>query len=133
MFKIFYRQTDPGKMVIFLYLKNVFEVLDIKLVCFDLLLRWTLLQGLCWQKPFESIYLHKEGTLSALIPGGSFRAKYKDVIFARVNHESIELLNYDGKNCNDSKDYNYDNCKQNYIHKVCLKDIIDYPSFSFPR
>ena len=48
----------------------------------------------------------------------SFRAKYKDVIFARVNHESIELLNYDGKNCNDSKDYNYDDCKQEYIYKV---------------
>ena len=72
-----------------------------------------------WSKPFELLYLHKEGVLSALIPGGSFRAKYKDVIKARVNHESIELLNYDGKNCNDSKDYNYDNCKQNYIHKVC--------------
>ena len=71
-------------------------------------------------KPFESIYLHKEGTLSALIPGGSFRAKYANIVKARVNHESIELLNYDGKNCNDSKDYNYDDCKQNYIHKVCL-------------
>ena len=71
-----------------------------------------------WSKPFELLYLHKEGTLSALIPGGSFRAKYAAVAFARINHESIELLNYDGKNCNDSKDYNYDNCKQNYIHKV---------------
>ena len=74
-------------------------------------------------KPFEFVYLHKEGTLSALIPGGSFRAKYADVAFARVHHESIELLNYDGKNCNDSKDYSYDNCKQNYIYKVCLNVI----------
>ena len=86
-----------------------------------------------WSKPFELLYLHKEGVLSALIPGGSFRVKYADIAQARVNHESIELLNYDGKNCNDRKDYSYDNCKQNYIHKVCLKYIIGHFSFSFLR
>ena len=85
-----------------------------------------------WSKPFELLYLHKEGVLSALIPGGSFRAKYADIVYAHVTHESVELLNYDGKNCNVSKDYSYDNCKQNYIHKVCLKYIFDNFSFSFP-
>ena len=69
-------------------------------------------------KAFDALYLHKEGTLSAPIPGSSLRAKYADLYKASVTHQSIELLNYDGKNCNNDGDYNYDTCKENYIYKV---------------
>ena len=69
-------------------------------------------------KPFDLLYLHKEGTLSAAIPGSSLSAKYADLYDAFVTHESIELLNYDGKNCNNDGEYNYDKCKQDYIYKV---------------
>ena len=69
-------------------------------------------------KAIDTLILHKEGTLSAPIPGSSLRAKYADLYKASVTHQSIELLNYDGKNCNNDGDYNYDQCKENYIYKV---------------
>ena len=66
---------------------------------------------------FGTLYLHQEGTLSAPIPG-SLKSEYDEVQQASVTHESIELLNYDGKNCNNDVEYNYDKCKQDYIYKV---------------
>ena len=69
-------------------------------------------------KAFDTLFLHKEGTLSALVPGSFLSAKYADLSTASVTHESIELLNYDGKSCKNDGDYNYDRCKQDYIYKV---------------
>ena len=69
-------------------------------------------------KAFDTLYLHKEGTLSAPTPGSSSKSKYADLYAASVTHESVELLNYDGKNCNNDGEYNYDKCKQDYIYKV---------------
>ena len=69
-------------------------------------------------KVFGTLYLHKEGTLSAPIPGSSLRTKYADLYEASVIHESIEMLNYDGKNCKNDNKYNYDKCKHDYIYKV---------------
>ena len=69
-------------------------------------------------KAFDTLYLHKEGTLSAPIPGSSLRTKYADLYQASVTHESIELLHYDGKKCKSDGKYNYDKCKQDYIYKV---------------
>ena len=69
-------------------------------------------------KVFDTLYLHAEGTLSAPIPGSSLRTKHADLYGAAVTHESIELLNYDGKNCKNDDKYNYDKCKHDYIYKV---------------
>ena len=69
-------------------------------------------------KAFGTLYLHQEGTLSAPIPGSLLKSEYDEVQRASVTHESIELLNYDGKNCNNDVEYNYDKCKQDYIYKV---------------
>ena len=69
-------------------------------------------------KAFDTLYLHKEGTLSAPIPGSLLKSRYEEIYEASVTHESIELLNYDGKNCNNDGEYNYDKCKQDYIYKV---------------
>ena len=66
-------------------------------------------------KAFDKMYLHKEGALSAQIPGSQSSARYADLY---VIHESIELLNYDGKHCNNDAEYNHDQCKQDYIYKV---------------
>ena len=73
-------------------------------------------------QPFNTLYLHKEGTLTAPIPGSSLGATYADLYIASVTHESIELINYDGKNCNNDGEYNYDKCKQDYIYKVSLNE-----------
>ena len=69
-------------------------------------------------KAFDKMYLHKEGALSAQIPGSQSSARYADLYTASVIHESIELLNYDGKHCNNDAEYNHDQCKQDYIYKV---------------
>ena len=73
-------------------------------------------------KVFDVLYLHKEGTLSAPIPGSWQPTKYVDLYETYVIHESVELLNYDGKNCKNDGDYNYDKCKQDYIYKVYLNE-----------
>ena len=75
-----------------------------------------------YSKEFYALYLHKEGTFSAPIPGSSLRAKYADLYRASVTHESIELLNYDGKKCNMESEYNYDKCKQDFIYRVSMKE-----------
>ena len=67
---------------------------------------------------FDVLYLHKEGTFSAPIPGSLIKSRYEEIYEASVTHESIELLNYDGKDCNNDGEYNYDKCKQDYIYKV---------------
>ena len=69
-------------------------------------------------KVFDTLHLHKEGTLTAPIPGSSLRTKYVDLYRASVTHESIELLDYNGKNCKSDSKYNYDKCKLDYIYKV---------------
>ena len=77
-------------------------------------------------KAFDTLYLHKQGTLSAPIPGNplnvmgtmSISAKYAELSSVYVIHESIELLNYDGENCNNDREYSYDKCRQDYIYKV---------------
>jgi hypothetical protein len=69
-------------------------------------------------KAFDTLYVHKEGTCLAPIPGSSLRAKYADLYRTSVTHESIKLLNYDGKKCENDGEYNYDRCKQDYIYKV---------------
>ena len=73
-------------------------------------------------KAIDTLYLHKEGTLTAPIPGSSLGATYADLYIASVTHESIGLINYDGKNCNTDAEYNYDKCKQDYIYKVSLNE-----------
>ena len=84
----------------------------------DYIVRQGIKSVVIYSKPFEKLYLHNEGTISAPIPGSSMSAKYADLYRAWVTRESIELLNYDGKNCNNDDDYNYDKCKQDYIYKV---------------
>ena len=71
-------------------------------------------------QPFNTLYLHEKGTLTAPIPGSSIGATYADLYISSVTHESVELINYDGKNCNTDAEYNYDKCKQDYIYKVSL-------------
>ena len=75
-------------------------------------------------KPFVDLYMHKEGTLWAPISGSLLKSKYNEIYHASVTHESIQLLNYDGMNCNNDGKYNYDKCKQDYIYKVPYTCII---------
>ena len=64
------------------------------------------------------LFLHKYDMMSAPVPAATAAAKFKNVQSASVTYESVNLLNYDGKPCNDDMRYNYDDCKQEYIYKV---------------
>ena len=64
------------------------------------------------------LFLHKYDMISAPVPGATAAAKFKNIKIASVTYESVNLLNYDGKPCNNDIQYNYDACKQEYIYKV---------------
>ena len=64
------------------------------------------------------LFLHKNGMISAPVPGATAAAKVKNIQSASVTYESVNLLNYDGKPCDNNNQYNYDECKQEYIYKV---------------
>ena len=84
----------------------------------DYIVRQDIKSVVIHSKPFDILYLHNEGTLSAPIPGSKMSAKYADLYQASVTRDSIKLLNYDGNYCNNDDEYNYDKCKQDYIDKV---------------
>ena len=44
---------------------------------------------------------------------------YYDTDVVKVKHEIMDLLDYDHEPCVDDDMYRYDQCKQNYIFKVC--------------
>jgi hypothetical protein len=70
------------------------------------------------KRSLKMLFLHKYDMISAPVPGATAAAKFKDIKIASVTYESVNLLNYDGKPCNDDNRYNYDDCKQEYIYKV---------------
>ena len=44
----------------------------------------------------------------------------KDFSKVNVKHEIMDLLDYDHEPCVDEDTYRYDQCRQNYIFKVCM-------------
>ena len=70
------------------------------------------------KRSLKTLFLHKYDMISAPVPGATTAAKFKNIQSASVTYESVNLLNYDGKPCNDDIQYNYDDCKQEYIYKV---------------
>ena len=74
-------------------------------------------------KPFDSFYIHKEGTLWAPITGSLLKSKYDEIYHASVTHESIQLLNYDGMNCNNNGKYNYDKANKTTFLRYHMRAI----------
>ena len=69
-------------------------------------------------KAIKTLYLHKEGTLTAPVPRSILSSKFARMFKISVKHENVELLTYGGKQCLDDANYDFDICKQEYIHKV---------------
>ena len=62
---------------------------------------------------------HHKGIMNTQLPGVSWQVLKKEYHNAfPVEHEVINLLNYDGEKCNNSIDYDYHKCRGNYIHQV---------------
>ena len=79
--------------------------------------------GIAWvgieAKSIKTIHLHKMGTLTAPVPVSILSGKFAQLYQTSVTHETIKLLSYEGRACNGSLKYNYDECKLKYILKVC--------------
>ena len=70
-------------------------------------------------KPFYKLYVHQKGLFRADMAGSSVVVYYDDFSKVIVFHQILELLDYGEDDCIDSRDYEYDMCRQNYIFQVC--------------
>ena len=64
-------------------------------------------------------HFHHKGIMNTQLPGLTWQVLKKEYHNSfPVEHEVINLLNYDGEKCNHSVDYDYHQCRGNYIHQV---------------
>ena len=80
-------------------------------------------EGIEWvglsAKEIRTIHINKLGTLTAPLPVSILSGKFAKNYQTSVTHEAINLLTYEGKECDANIQYNYDECKLKYICKVC--------------
>ena len=68
---------------------------------------------------WHQLYIHQKGLFLSDMPGASPSVRVNAKIFKfPLEHEEIELLDYDGKKCNHSKNYVFDECKHDYVYRV---------------
>ena len=64
-------------------------------------------------------HFHHKGIMNTQLPGMTWQVLKKEYLNSfPVEHEVINLLNYDGEKCNHSVNYDYHQCRGNYIHQV---------------
>ena len=64
-------------------------------------------------------HFHHKGIMNTQLPGMTWQVLKKEYHNSfPVEHEVINLLNYDGEKCNHSINYDYHQCRGNYIHQV---------------
>ena len=72
--------------------------------------------------PYLKIYWHQNGLFYTDMP--DYYAKILTTgngSYAFIEHESLELLEYDGEKCEKSKDYKLDKCRYEFIEKVLIR------------
>lgn len=99
-------------------------IVEQKKKCFTFSIPKNIIQdGIAWVGieaiSIKTIHLHKLGTLTAPVPISILSGKFAQLYQTSVTHETIKLLSYEGRACNGSLQYNYDECKIKYILKVC--------------
>ena len=69
--------------------------------------------------PHLKIYWHQDGFYGSDMPGSTARILINgNGSFAIIEHESLELLEYDDEKCEKSKDYKLDKCRYEMIERV---------------
>ena len=69
--------------------------------------------------PHLKIYWHQNGLYGTDMPGNAARILINgNGSFAIIEHETLELLEYDGEKCEKSKDYKLNKCRNELIEKV---------------
>ena len=95
-----------------------------KKICFTFTIPADIIRdGIEWvgisAKAIKTLHLNKLGTLTAPVPVSILSAKFAQNYQTSVTHEAINLLTYEGIECDANLHYNYDECKLKYICKVC--------------
>ena len=67
------------------------------------------------------IWVHDHGLLRSELPYCSNQAEVwpNSIFSARVDMTVSTSVEYNGKGCNPDPNYNQDDCRLEYIHKVC--------------
>lgn len=99
-------------------------IVEEKKKCYTFSLPKNVIQdGISWvgieAKSIKTIHMHKIGTLTAPVPVSILSGKFAQLYQTSVTHETIKLLSYEGRACNGSLNYNYDQCKLKFILQVC--------------
>ena len=68
--------------------------------------------------PYDRLFIHTKGLLGVEMFGAQAQFYYKDIGKAKIQLERIEMLQYNGKPCNDDPVYRYDECIHEHLYKV---------------
>ena len=71
------------------------------------------------QAEFRKWYLYQKGWMSADKP----KIYYTDASKLVIQHELVQLKDYDGKPCIDNSDYRNDKCRSEFIQSVSLRPL----------
>ena len=76
------------------------------------------------KKNWLQLYVHQNGLFLSDMPGSSPSVRVDSKIFMfPLEHEVIQLLDYNGKSCNKSQSYRFDECQHDYIYKVNMSNL----------
>ena len=68
---------------------------------------------------YLAVYIHQDGSLLNEIPGSSKYIQWDNKIYGyEIEHEILDLLDYEGIPCNGTNDYKLTTCRFNLIHQV---------------
>ena len=71
------------------------------------------------QAEFRKLYLYQKGWMAADKP----KVYYTDASKLILQHELVQLKDYDGKPCIDDSDYRNDICRSEFIQNVSLRSL----------
>jgi hypothetical protein len=71
------------------------------------------------QAEFRKLYLYQKGWMAADKP----KVYYTDASKLILQHELVQLKDYDGKPCIDNSDYRNDECRSKFIQSVSLRPL----------
>ena len=71
---------------------------------------------------FINLFVHQEGLfgtdLPAACPTKTLHLYGNEILLIPMKYELLSLLQYDGQNCNNERNYKLDQCRDDFIHQV---------------
>ena len=66
------------------------------------------------------VYLHQKGNMISDLPGGNMYMKWTENTISKIEHEQVNLLDYNGMDCRFEDDYNFEKCREDYMDEVSI-------------